>query len=93
MSNHPDWPGGSTTTSTTWDKPEGILIYAKEDDGHVIVSDHVGLRYGHAATLVEAVADWAQHVQFLCTEPESKLGPPLLDEVRRYKAALKGVGL
>ena len=90
--NHRAWLNEITTTSTL-DKPEGILIYASADGDGVFVRDHVGLRYGHAQTLVEAVAAWAEEVNFICTEPEGKLGEPLLSEVRAYKSALKGVGL
>jgi hypothetical protein len=78
-------------SSTTLDKPSMLLVTVRRDGPGFIVNDSIGLRYGWAETLREAVAAWAEDVAELIAEPDDKLGEPLLTEVRNYRSALAGV--
>lgn len=78
-----------TQTTSTLDEPgPGLLLNIRPDGDGYIVKDMVGLRYGHGSNVSQAMAMWAEDVQWLLTEPREKLGPPLLDEADRYRKAL-----
>ena len=79
----------ATRFTTTGDPTEnGLLLRVSIEDGNYMVSDFVGLRYGFAPVLLHAVEAWANDVEWLMTEPEAKLGDPLLSEARAYRRAL-----
>jgi hypothetical protein len=91
---HRTWTGGAT--SSTWDDPgPGLLLHISVDEDakpqetfRYVVRDFTGLRHGAGNTLADAVADWANYVEFILTEVDEKLGPALRREVARYRKAL-----
>lgn len=78
-----------TQTTSTLDEPgPGLLVQVSIDGENYGVRDFVGLRYGWANNLPQAIEMWAHEVQWLLSEPREKLGPPLLDEADSYRKAL-----
>jgi hypothetical protein len=75
-------------TSTT-DQPEpGLLLRIAIDGDNYMVRDFVGLRYGFANNVPQAIEMWASEVQWMLSEPREKLGGPALQEADAYRRAL-----
>jgi hypothetical protein len=75
--------------TTTADPPNGVLLSLRKDGDGYIVTDMLGLRYGWAENIGEALEMWADCVQVLLGERHT-LGGHLLLEANRYREALRG---
>jgi hypothetical protein len=73
-------------STTTLDRPSGLLLRVLRDGDGILVKDTVGLRYGWGLTLGDAVRMWADCVMDVCDEPNA--GGALLSEQNAYRAAL-----
>lgn len=74
-------------TSTLDLSGPGLLLRVAIEHDHYKVTDLVGLRYGFAPFLGDALAEWMEQVDDLLTMGEP-LGEPLKLEVAAYRQAL-----
>jgi hypothetical protein len=81
------FPYAQSQSTLTCELGAGLLLRISIDEGNYMVTDLIGLRYGHAPELVDALVAWAEQVDEIVGH-DGPLGDPLKSEVAAYRKAL-----